>query len=261
MRDLYAVKISLGICRSRVLSHVPRMSSLSLPLLLLTAPDRSSWALIGLERSFLCLQLFLPLNSLPPTTICFVLVFESFLLCGVFHARWVSAASASLASSSGVSVSRGFPGFLVRVAWSVLVPGELSCCGVCGGLLCVGRPLACATGVSVFGLSCRVSVCSGLVRLPALVGALRPLLWWVSLCRALASSVWSFLRCVCCRPGFDHCRFDVSARCVPSAVLFSPRCPCRCLPVGLGGVLSVFCSGSLGSGCARYGGVALAFMS
>jgi hypothetical protein len=81
------------------------------------------------------------------------------------------AASASLASSSCVSVSRGFPGFLVRVAWSVPVPGELFCCGVCGGLLCVGGLLACASGVSVFG-----SVVPGallLAGVPACVGGLR----------------------------------------------------------------------------------------
>ena len=68
--------------------------------------------------------------------------------------------------------------------------------------LCVGRFCFwfCRAGVS--------SVCSGLVRVPALVGALRPLPWWVSLCRALASSVWSLLGCVCCRPVFDHCRFE-----------------------------------------------------
>jgi len=113
-------------------------------------------------------------NRLPPTTICFDLVFESFLQLRCFSCLLGLAVSASLASSSGVSVSRGFPGFLVRVAWSVPVPGELSCCGVCGGLLCVGGLLACASGV--FG-----SVVPGallLARVLACVGGLRPWPRW-----------------------------------------------------------------------------------
>jgi len=113
-------------------------------------------------------------NRLPPTTICFDLVFESFLQLRCFSCLLGLAASASLASSSGVSVSRGFPGFLVRVAWSVPVPGELSCCGVCGGLLCVGGLLACASGV--FG-----SVVPGallLARVLACAGGLRPWPRW-----------------------------------------------------------------------------------
>jgi len=176
------------------------MPSLSLRLLVLTAPDRSSWALIGLERSFLCLQLFSS-QELAANYHLFCACFGSFLLLRCFSCPLGLAASVSFASSSDTSLVRGFPVFLVRDAWSVLAPGQPSCC-VCG-------LLACASGRLCFWL-CRAgvcSVCSGLVCVSALVGALRPLPWWVSLCTALASS-WAFLRGVTCRRVFDRRWFE-----------------------------------------------------
>jgi hypothetical protein len=236
-------QISLGVCRSRVLSHVPRMSSLSLPLLVLTAPDRSSWALIGLERSFLCLQLFSS-QELAANYHLFCACFGFFLLLRCLSCLLGLAASASLSSSFGVSVSRGFPGFLVRVAWSVPVPGELSCCGVCGGFLCVGGLLACASGVSVFA-----SVVPGallLPRVPACVGGFaRGLGGSFVLCLGVFCLVASAERSLSL--GVRSAAVRGSQRgAFRQQVLFSPRCPCRCLPVGLRGVLSVFCPGALG---------------
>ena len=148
-----------------------------------------------------------------PSVLCLFWVFSAV---AVFFVLVVGlAASASLASSSGVSVSRGFPGFLVRVAWSVPVPGEPSCSGVCGGLLCVGGLLACASGVSVFGYV--VPVCSGLVRVPALVGGLRPWPRWFV--RALPWRLLSGLFCRAFPVAWRSVRggSSVSARCVPSA--------------------------------------------
>ena len=121
------MKISLDVYRSRVLSHVPMMPSLSLRLLVLTAPDRSSWALIGLERSFLCFQLFSS-QELAANYHLFCACFGSFLLLRCFSCPLGLAASVSFASSSDASLVRGFPVFLVRDAWSVLAPGQPSCC-------------------------------------------------------------------------------------------------------------------------------------
>ncbi len=165
---------------------------------------------------------FHPLNSLPPTTICFDLVFESFLLLRCFSCPLGRAASASLASSSGVSVSCGSRGFLVRVAWSVPVPGELSCCGVCGGLRCLGGLLACAFGVSVFG-----SVVPGvllLARVPACAGGLRSWPRWFV--RALPWRLLSgrFCRCVPCRLAFGFWWFACPGALRLAGRLGSLRC-------------------------------------
>ena len=188
---------------------------------------------------------FPPLNSLPPTTICFDLVFESFLLLRCFSCPLGRAASASLASSSGVSVSCGFRGFLVRVAWSVPVPGELSCCGVCGGLRCLGGLLACAFGVSVFG-----SVVPGillLARVPACAGGLRSWPRWFV--RALPWRLLSgrFCRCVPLSLGVWFLVVCVS-RCAAFGrqARFAPVCPCRRLTVGFAGGRSVSCPGARG---------------
>ena len=191
--------------------------------------DLSGFAMVRFSE----LATFLPLNSLPPTTICFDLVFESFLLLRCFSCPLGLAASASLASSSGVSVSRGFPGFLVRVAWSVPVPGELSCCGVCGGLLCVGGLLACASGVSRLWF-CRAG-CPPFGACPGVRRWASPVASVVRSCSALASSVWSLLPCVPCRLAFGLWWFAC-----PGALRFVGRLgSLRC-------VLAVVCRWSCG---------------
>ena len=191
------------------------------------------------------LATFTPLNSLPPTTICFDLVFESFLLLRCFSCPLGRAASASLASSSGVSVSCGFPwvscarrvvcsgagrAFLLRCLWRSSVPWR-------SFSLCVWRLRLwfCGAGCPPFG------ACPGVRRWASLVASV------VRSCSALASSVWSLLPVRSLSLGVWFLVVCVS-RCAAFGrqARFAPVCPCRRLPVGFAGGRSVSCPGARG---------------
>ena len=155
----------------------------------------------------------------------------------------VGLAVVGFACPSSCVRGRGFPVLTCARRLAVLVPRWLFCCGVCGGLLCVARLLACASGVAVF-CSCRAGALSGgFGAFPARVVALRPWPWWL-VCALLASSSGRFCCAFPCRLAFGLWAVGVS-RCgaFGRQARFAPVCPCCCLPVYLRLVLRVLSSG------------------